>query len=107
MHYDGIMHAILLRKEMDMPALQVRDFPDDLYEELRLSAQQDHRSIAQQTIVAVEEYLRRPSPYSSQASEAISRRQKVLDKISARPSIEIPESFPSPEQIVRELRDQR
>lgn len=42
-----------------MPALQVRDFPDDLYEELKDCAERNHRSIAQQTIVAVEEMLER------------------------------------------------
>ncbi len=42
-----------------MPALQVRDFPDDIYEELRRCAEEDRRSIAQQTIVAVEDYLER------------------------------------------------
>lgn len=37
-----------------MPALQVRDFPEDLYEKLRAYAAANHRSIAQQTIIAVE-----------------------------------------------------
>ena len=40
-----------------MPALQVRDFPDDLYEQLKAYAASQHRSIAQQTIVAVEQML--------------------------------------------------
>lgn len=40
-----------------MPALQVRDFPDDLYEKLKEYAQCNHRSVAQQTIVAVEHML--------------------------------------------------
>lgn len=40
-----------------MPALQVRDFPDDLYEQLKEYAARQHRSIAQQTIVAVEQML--------------------------------------------------
>lgn len=40
-----------------MPALQVRDFPDDLYEQLKDYAASQHRSIAQQTIVAVEQML--------------------------------------------------
>ena len=40
-----------------MPALQVRDFPDDLYEQLKEYAASQHRSIAQQTIVAVEQML--------------------------------------------------
>lgn len=41
-----------------MPALQVRDFPDDLYQEFAACAKREHRSIAQQTIVAAETYLR-------------------------------------------------
>lgn len=42
-----------------MPALQVRDFPEELYEELRAYAEENHRSIAQQTIACVENELRR------------------------------------------------
>lgn len=41
-----------------MPALQVRDFPEDLYEEFAACAKREHRSIAQQTIVAAETYLK-------------------------------------------------
>ena len=48
-----------------MPALQVRDFPDELYERLKVAAMRDHRSIAQQTIALVEEGIRR-----AEASEA-------------------------------------
>lgn len=40
-----------------MPALQVRDFPPALYDELKEYAAQNHRSIAQQTVIAVEEML--------------------------------------------------
>lgn len=40
-----------------MPALQVRDFPDELYEQLKAYAASQHRSVAQQTIVAVEQML--------------------------------------------------
>lgn len=40
-----------------MPALQVRDFPPSLYDELKEYAARNHRSIAQQTIIAVEEML--------------------------------------------------
>ena len=42
-----------------MPALQVRDFPMELYGELKAYASQHHRSLAQQTIIAVDEMLRR------------------------------------------------
>ena len=40
-----------------MPALQVRDFPDDLYERLKACAALEHRSVAQQTVALVEEGL--------------------------------------------------
>ncbi|MEC4175380.1 argininosuccinate lyase [Adlercreutzia sp. R7] len=40
-----------------MPALQVRDFPATLYDQLKEYAARNHRSIAQQTIIAVEEML--------------------------------------------------
>lgn len=40
-----------------MPALQVRDFPQDLYERLKKYAASQHRSLSQQTIVAVQEML--------------------------------------------------
>ncbi|MBQ9043773.1 MAG: argininosuccinate lyase [Eggerthellaceae bacterium] len=40
-----------------MPALQVRDFPDDLYERLKAAAAKNHRSIAQQTVAFVEAQL--------------------------------------------------
>lgn len=40
-----------------MPALQVKDFPDELYDALKSYAAQEHRSMSQQTVVAVEEML--------------------------------------------------
>ena len=41
-----------------MPALQVRDFPQDLYSKLQLCANEEHRSISQQTIAIIEYYMR-------------------------------------------------
>ncbi len=40
-----------------MPALQVREFPDELYAKLKDLAALQHRSVAQQTIVAVEQMV--------------------------------------------------
>ena len=42
-----------------MPALQVREFPDELYDRLRAYAAKNHRSIAQQTVACVESDLLR------------------------------------------------
>jgi plasmid stability protein len=40
-----------------MPLLQVRDFPEELYAKLKLVAKRENRSITQQTIVIMREYL--------------------------------------------------
>ncbi|MDO4400782.1 MAG: hypothetical protein Q4D27_07540 [Coriobacteriia bacterium] len=40
-----------------MPALQVKECPDELYERLRECAARENRSIAQQTVTILEEYL--------------------------------------------------
>ena len=40
-----------------MPALQVRELPDEIYERLKAVAEAEHRSLAQQTIVALEHFL--------------------------------------------------
>ena len=48
-----------------MPALQVRDFPDALYDALKESAARNHRSIAQQTTAFIEEGLGREASYTN------------------------------------------
>jgi hypothetical protein len=40
-----------------MPLLQVRDFPEDIYEEITLEARRQNRTIAQQTIVLIKKGL--------------------------------------------------
>ena len=52
-----------------MPALQVRDFPQDLYDELRDYAERNHRSIAQQTIACVESEIRRSKAMAERGAE--------------------------------------
>ncbi len=57
-----------------MPALQVKDFPSSLYEELRLCAIASDRSISQQTVHIIREYL-----------EAYRRKSGLMD-VGAAPS---------------------
>jgi len=45
-----------------MPLLQVRDFPADIYEQIKFEAKQQHRTIAQQTIVLIEDGLSKEIP---------------------------------------------
>ncbi|MCL1890676.1 MAG: hypothetical protein FWG00_01420 [Coriobacteriia bacterium] len=99
-----------------MPALQVRDFPEELYEELRLCAQREYRSMAQQTIVAVKDYVSRETERREallrksedvERAERMRRTKEIFDRIDARPPFIVPEGFPTPEQMIREDRDSR
>ena len=117
-----------------MPALQVKDFPDDLYAELKACASAEDRSLSQQTVHILREYLRvyrelggraewavvaveRPRPRVEHVSRRVAaeaeremrieRKRKVFERIDARPHSKIPDSFPSPAEIVRQMRDER
>ena len=118
-----------------MPALQVRDFPPEVYEELKACADEEHRSISQQALVAIEDFLARrkrekevqavvdagippiPRPWepgyregcrSRAAAEArLERRREVFERIDEREPFSVPDGFPSVVDIVREMRDER
>lgn len=96
-----------------MPALQVRDLPADLYEKLRERARQEHRSVAQQTIVAIECFLDVKSDLSKATSRAHNLQQRtekhraLFERINSRPPLSVPEGFPTPEELIREDRDSR
>lgn len=105
-----------------MPALQVRDFPQDTYESLKLRAEADRRSVAQEVIVAVEDFLSKDgragsagaarSIYAPQRESAeviqerIERKRKLFEEIRANP-FKLPADAPSPEEVVRQGRDER
>ena len=109
-----------------MPALQVRDFPDDLYEQLKAYAASQHRSIAQQTIVAVEQMLeaadaqhywdghdlhrleRRPR-YFTEAKRAarIEKRKELFAEIDKLPKFDVPDDFPDTVELIRQGREER
>ncbi|MDU6010930.1 MAG: argininosuccinate lyase [Slackia sp.] len=114
-----------------MPALQVREFPDDIYEELKAAAAREHRSIAQQTIICVERFLREASarerkienegcwhrvtphsPYqqdeSLQKREArIAKRQEIFRRIDALPKLDLPNGALGPVDIIQGMREER
>lgn len=111
-----------------MPALQVRDFPDELYEQLKECAAREHRSVAQQTIVAVEQMIANnansaagsasafaPSSgkpifleFDTEAARAarIKKRKELMKRIDET-KIEFPPGFPDPVALAREARDER
>lgn len=114
-----------------MPALQVREFPDDIYEELKAAAAREHRSIAQQTIICVERFLReasarerkienegcwhRVTPHSSyQQDEStrerearITKRRETFRRIDAFPKLDLPNGALGPVDIIRGMREER
>jgi len=60
-----------------MPLLQVRDFPDDIYEEITYEARRQNRTIAQQTIVLIKKGLQ-------QEISNRERRHLAIERTSAR-----------------------
>lgn len=112
-----------------MPALQVRDFPDELYEQLKAYAASQHRSVAQQTIVAVEQMLeaadaqhywdgrelhrleRRPRylDFDTEVERAarIEKRKALFAEIEKLPKVEVPADFPDTVELIRQGREER
>lgn len=115
-----------------MPALQVKDFPSDLYDQLRECAAAQDRSISQQTVHVLREYLRayrqlggrtgwevlpvgqagceghgaRRRAEEEERERRIERRKRIFAEIDALPKIEIPDDFPEPAEIVRQMREE-
>lgn len=56
-----------------MPLLQVRDFPDDIYDEISYEARRQNRTIAQQTIILIKKGL-------SEEMSNRERRKRALEK---------------------------
>ena len=79
-----------------MPLLQVRDIPNDLYEKLSRVAEEDNRSIAQETVVLLKKAL----DYSE---ERILKRKRILAEIQ-KFKIENVDKFPDPAKLIREDR---
>ncbi len=80
-----------------MPLLQVRDIPEDLYDELSRVAKQDNRSIAQETIVLLRSALKLDT-------ERLKRRKALLSEVRAL-NIDNANNFPDPVDLVREDRE--
>ena len=80
-----------------MPLLQVRDFPQELYETISRVAKAENRSVPQQTIVLLKNAL-------DIAEDRKGRRKTVISDISNF-SIEKTNKFPDPAKLTREDRD--
>ena len=80
-----------------MALLQVRNFPDEIYNELSLHAQSEYRSVAQQTIVLIKAAL------GEQERKKAARQELLKELLDGEP--EISGDFPSPADLIREDRE--
>jgi plasmid stability protein len=80
-----------------MPLLQVRDFPDDVYQKLQEKAKSDNRSIAQETVVLLRDSL-------NLHQDPKSRRKALLKQIIDNP-IHLTQDALNPSDLIREDRD--
>ena len=116
-----------------MPPLQIRNMPQDVYEELTQVAKDEHRSAVQQALFYIKRGieadksggtpqafmptcrldacpLSSPSPYRSDPQQTAKRKAQVADaiaKLKAMPPLDLPDDFPSAEELIREDRDSR
>ena len=80
-----------------MPALQVRDIPQDIYDGLVKLAKEENRSLAQETVVLLRLALKN-------SEERMTRRKRVLLEI-AELDMEPDPAMPDPAKLVREDRE--
>lgn len=105
-----------------MPALQVKDFPPDVYDDLRECANREDRSISQQTVHILKRYLAlykeaaRTSAnpdrvvFGANEDAALARRrqrEEVLQRIAELPPLPLPPGYDSVADLVREGREER
>ena len=80
-----------------MALLQVRSFPDDIYDDLKLLARRENRSVAQQTI-----HLLR-SAMGKQEQQKIRRQELLKELLAEEPALS--SDYPSPQELIREDRE--
>lgn len=80
-----------------MPSLQVREMPPAIYNKLQKNAKQQHRSLAQETVVTLARGL------DTRVSN-IERRAALLNQIAQNPAINS-QQLPDPVALIREDRE--
>lgn len=109
-----------------MPALQVKDCPAETYELLRECSARENRSISQQTLTIIEQYLGVRAPEAAPCSDAehlapaaasnkpemaelifLARRQRTFERINSLPSFDLPEGFDDTADLIAAAREER
>ena len=97
-----------------MPALQVKDCPTEVYERLRACAARENRSISQQALTILEDYLgmrptsiyeescRRPDP----SEGLVEKRRQLFEEIRKLPPLPESDRLPSSVELVRQSREE-
>ena len=109
-----------------MPPLQVRDCPDTVYEQLRICAAEENRSISSQVLTILEDYLAAREADQLEAryvpgrkrmafvrrvdnSDNVDygeRRRKVFERIESHPPIPISEDRPRADILLAQIREE-
>lgn len=98
MHAKVVQNTCKYPEDNDMPTLQVRDLPQEIYNQLNYLAKKEHRSLAQEAIVLLKEGIE--NRFVNQ-----NRRRKLLESFE---SLGVDTSgLPTPEELIREDRDNR
>lgn len=84
-----------------MPALTIRNIPEELLDDLRRLAKQEHRSLNAQALWSLE-YASQQSRNLARRSETVRRILKAKEKIRRKHGV-LPDSTP----LIRQMRDER
>lgn len=92
-----------------MPALQVKDCPENVYERLRICARNENRSMSQQALTILEEYLgfRNSSLSPSRASvNYAEKRKRIFEELATLPSLPSNQEAPSTLELLKISREE-
>lgn len=106
-----------------MPPLQVKDCPEDVYERLRACAKEENRSISQQTLTILQEFLDArdaglfgsrwryvhytPSySYSDDGVDYTEHHRRVWEEIKKHPSVPISDTRPRADILLAQIREE-
>ena len=106
-----------------MPALQVKDCPAAVYEQLRACADEENRSISQQTLTIIEDYLamrngatatpaqsvafrqRGGAPSLAPSESYVEKRQRAFARIAALSPLPVSDTAPSAADLLSAIRE--
>ncbi|MBQ9003866.1 MAG: hypothetical protein IJ087_18625, partial [Eggerthellaceae bacterium] len=102
-----------------MPPLQVKEFPADVYERLRQCAREENRSISQQTLTIIEDYLAMRNgatadpaqqyggtPSLPPSESYVEKRQRAFARIAALSPLPVSNAAPCAADLLSAIREE-